>query len=129
MSEQKKGPADNGTPQEEQPKETLLDLADEYFECWRPALTIKSSEFLGKRLSITQAQVTALVRDNEILRASNINLHERVLHLELGYSQLCKAWDENKALHHEIGVRQKNHVQTCHRNFTKIAEELKRRGI
>ena len=126
MTEQKKSPADNEASNKKSSKETLIDLANEYFECWKAALTIESSKFLGKRLAIAQAELTYLVRDNEILRASNKNLHDRVLHLELGYAQLCDAHDQNKSLHHEIGVRQKNHIERCDTNFAKIQTVIDR---
>ena len=88
MTNKKNPPAGNEGKKDKQPENILIDLSEEYYQSWLPALTIESSKFLGKRLSITQAQVTAIVRDNEILRASNINLHERVLHLEKRCSDL-----------------------------------------
>ena len=126
MTDNKKSPDANEASSKKSSKETLIDLANEYFESWLPALTIESSKFLGRRLAIAQAELTHLVRDNQILRASNKNLHDRVLHLELGYAQLCDAHDQNKALHHEIGVRQKKHVETCDTNFAKIQTVIDR---
>ena len=127
MTSNKKSPESNNEASSKKSiKETLIDLAEEYFECWKPFLTIESSKFLGKILAIVKAEIAHLVRDNEILRASNKNLHDRVLHLELGYSQLCDAHDQNKQLHHEIGVRQKNHIERCDTNFAKIQTYIDR---
>tara|TARA_Y100001938_G_C7999750_1_gene384038 strand:+ start:537 stop:926 length:390 start_codon:yes stop_codon:yes gene_type:complete len=128
MNKQEKSPDANEAPKKSDSQISLIDLAEEYYQAWLPALSIESTRFLGKRLSIAQAELAFLVRDNELLRASNKNLHDRVLHLELGYSQLCDAHDQNKKIHHEIGVRQKNHIQICDKNFTKIQDVLKRMG-
>ena len=124
MTEHKKSPADNEAPKEKQPEQSLIDLAEEYFESWKPVLRFEGTQLLGKRLAITTATVAHLVRDNEILRASNKNLHDRVLFLEKGYSDFCKAYDENKHLHLELGTRQKKHIETCDKNFLKLKEQV-----
>ena len=124
MNEKKKSPADNEAPKEKQPEQSLIDLAEEYFESWKPVLRFEGTQLLGKRLAITTATVAHLVRDNDILRASNKNLHDRLLHLEKGYADLCKAYDENKLLHLELGTRQKKHVETCDTNFLKLKEQV-----
>ena len=129
MTSNKKSPS---TPEEASNKkgikETLIDLAEEYFECWKPALTIESSKFLGKILAIVKAQVALLVRDNDLLRAQNKNLNERIEHLEKGYTDLCVGWDENKKLHLELGTRQKKHIDRCDTNFAKIQKFIDRLG-
>ena len=127
MTENKKSPDANEAPKKTI-KEILIDLANDYFQCWLPALKGDSSKFLGRRLAIAQAEITRIVNDNEILVAANKHLPERVAHLEIGYSQLCDAHDENKRLHHEIGVRQKKHIETCDKNFLNLKgaiEELR----
>ena len=127
MSDQQKSPeSNNEAPKEKQPEQSLIDLAEEYFESWKPVLRFEGTQLLGKRLAITTATVAHLVRDNDILRASNKNLHDRLLHVEKAYTDLCKANDENKLLHLELGTRQKKHVDTCDTNFKKLKEAIEK---
>jgi len=122
MTNKKNPPAGNEGKKDKQLENILIDLSEEYYQSWLPALTIESSKFLGKRLSITQAQVTAIVRDNEILRASNINLHERVLHLEKMCADLCRK--NNQSYHAMIKIKE------GHNKFIDDTNrKLKSRGI
>ena len=104
MTTQKKVPAANEAPKGKKPDSTLIELAEDYYQCWLPALSIESSKFLGKRLSIAQAEVVLLVRDNEVLRASCINLHQRVLHLEKMCADLCRK--NNQCYHALIKIKE-----------------------
>ena len=124
MSKQEKSPASNEAPIDRELESSLVDLAEEYFESWRPVLRFEGTQLLGKRLAITTATVAHLVRDNDILRASNKNLHDRLFHVEKAYTDLCKANDENKLLHLELGTRQKKHIETCDNNFLKLKEQV-----
>ena len=69
-------------------------------------------------------QIVEVKKEKTILKASNTDLQNRTLDLEKGYSDLCKAYDENKRLHHEIGTRQKKHIETCDNNFLKLKEQV-----
>jgi len=103
MSKQEKSSAANGAPTNKSDT-TLIDLAEDYYQTWLPALSIESSRFLGKRLSITQSEVVLLVRDNDVLRASCINLHERVEHLEKTCADLCRK--NNQCYHALIKIKE-----------------------
>ena len=103
MSKQEKSPATNEA-QNQNSDNTLIDLAEDYYQTWLPALSIESSKFLGKRLSITQAEVNLIIRDNEVLRASCINLHQRVLHLEKMCADLCRK--NNQSYHSLIKIKE-----------------------
>jgi len=103
MSKQEKSPATNEA-QNQNSDNTLIDLAEDYYQTWLPALSIESSKFLGKRLSITQAEVNLIIRDNEVLRASCINLHQRVLHLEKMCADLCRK--NNQCYHSLIKIKE-----------------------
>ena len=103
MTEQEKSPADQAG-QKSKPDTTLIDLAEDYYQTWLPALSIESSKFLGKRLSITQAEVNLIIRDNEVLRASCIDLHQRVLHLEKMCADLCRK--NNQSYHSLIKIKE-----------------------
>jgi hypothetical protein len=104
MTTKKIVPAANEAPKEKKPDSTLIDLAEDYYQTWLPALSIESSKFLGKRLSITQAEVNLIIRDNEVLRASCINLHQRVLHLEKMCTDLCRK--NNQCYHSLIKIKE-----------------------
>jgi len=105
MSEQKKSPSTpEEAPKDKSVNEILIDLADHYFECWKPALTIESSKFLGKRLAIAQAEITLLVKERETLRAENTNLHDRLQHVEQMCADLCKA--KNQSYHALIKIKE-----------------------
>ena len=103
MSKQEKSPATNEA-QNQNSDNTLIDLAEDYYQTWLPALSIESSKFLGKRLSITQAEVNLITRDNEVLRASCINLHQRFLHLEKMCADLCRK--NNQCYHSLIKIKE-----------------------
>ena len=104
MTEQEKSPAANEASKNKKSDTTLIDLAEDYYQTWLPALSIESSEFLGKRLSITQAEVNLIIQDNEVLRASCINLHQRVLHLEKMCADLCRK--NNQSYHSLIKIKE-----------------------
>ena len=104
MTEQEKSPAANEASKNKKSDTTLIDLAEDYYQTWLPALSIESSKFLGKRLSITQAEVNLIIRDNEVLRASCINLHQRVLHLEKMCADLCRK--NNQSYHSLIKIKE-----------------------
>ena len=120
MSKQEKSSAANGAPTNKSDT-TLIDLAESYYQTWLPALSIESSRFLGKRLSITQSEVVLLVRDNDVLRASCINLHERVEHLEKTCADLCRK--NNQCYHALIKIKE------GHNKFIEETNaKLKRKG-
>jgi len=104
MTEQEKSPAANEASKNKKSDTTLIDLAEDYYQTWLPALSIESSKFLGKRLSITQAEVNLIIQDNEVLRASCINLHQRVLHLEKMCADLCRK--NNQSYHSLIKIKE-----------------------
>ena len=104
MSNQEKSPACNEAKQGKSVKEILIDLANDKYESWKQFLTIESSRFLGKRLAITDATVAVLVRDNDILRASNKNLHDRLLQVEQMCADLCRA--KNQSYHALIKIKE-----------------------
>ena len=104
MSSQEKSPASNEAPRGKSVKEILIDLANDKYESWKQFLTIESSRFLGKRLAITDATVAGLVRDNEIHRASNKNLHDRLLHVEKMCADLCRK--NNQSYHALIKLKE-----------------------
>ena len=121
MSKQEKSSAANGAPTNKSDT-TLIDLAEDYYQTWLPALSIESSKFLGKRLSITQAEVNLIIRDNEVLRASCINLHQRVLHLEKMCADLCRK--NNQCYHALIKIKE------GHNKFIEETNaKLKRKGV
>ena len=66
----------------------------------------------------------AILKELDLYRNSIINLHDRVLKLEKGYSDLCGIHDKWKQLHFEIGTKQKKHIDTCDKNFLKIKESI-----
>ena len=104
MTEQEKSPASNEAPRGKSVKEILIDLANDKYESWKQFLTIESSRFLGKRLAITDATVAGLVRDNEILRSENQNLHARVMHVEQMCADLCRK--HNQCYHSLIKIKE-----------------------
>ena len=104
MNEKKKSPADNEAPKEKQPEQSLIDLAEEYFESWKPVLRFEGTQLLGKRLAITTATVAHLVRDNDILRGENQNLHARVKHVEQMCADLCRK--HNQCYHSLIKIKE-----------------------
>ena len=122
MTTKKIVPAANEAPKGKKTDSTLIDLAEDYYQTWLPALSIESSKFLGKRLSITQAEVNLIIRDNEVLRASCINLHQRVLHLEKMCADLTRK--NNQSYHALIKIREGHNKFIDDTN-----KKLKSRGI
>ena len=104
MSSQEKSPASNEAPRDKELESSLVDLAEEYFESWKPVLRFEGTQLLGKRLAITTATVAHLVRDNEILRAENHNLHARVKHVEQMCADLCRK--HNQCYHSLIKIKE-----------------------
>ena len=104
MSSQEKSPACNEAPKDKSVTQILIDLANDKYESWKQFLTIESSRFLGKRLAVTDATVAGLVRDNEIHRASNKNLHDRLLHVEQMCADLCRK--NNQSYHALIKLKE-----------------------
>ena len=100
----KKSPASNEAPRDKELESSLVDLAEEYFESWKPVLRFEGTQLLGKRLAITTATVAHLVRDNEILRAENHNLHARVKHVEQMCADLCRK--HNQCYHSLIKIKE-----------------------
>jgi len=104
MTEQEKSPASNEAPINNDVEASLVDLAEEYYECWKPVLRFEGTQLLGKRLAITTATVAHLVRDNDILRAENQNLHARVKHVEQMCADLCRK--HNQCYHSLIKIKE-----------------------
>ena len=104
MSKQEKSPASNEAPIDRELESSLVDLAEEYFESWRPVLRFEGTQLLGKRLEITTATVAHLVRDNDILRGENQNLHARVKHVEQMCADLCRK--HNQCYHSLIKIKE-----------------------
>jgi len=131
---------------------SMISLADSILAEWKAYLNGEGETILGQEVSFNRAvlltlqkavstreetyrrllivsheqtkQIVELKEQVQILKASNTNLQNRVLDLEKGYSDLCKAYDENKLLHLELGTRQKKHVETCDKNFLKLKEQV-----
>ncbi len=122
MTEQEKSPASNEAPINNDVEASLVDLAEEYYECWKPVLRFEGTQLLGKRLAITTATVAHLVRDNDILRAENQNLHARVKHVEQMCADLCRK--HNQCYHSLIKIKE-GHNQFIDETNTK----LKRAGF
>ena len=104
MTEQKKSPDANEAPINKDVEASLVDLAEEYYECWKPVLRFEGTQLLGKRLAITTATVAHLVRDNDILRGENQNLHARVKHVEQMCADLCRK--HNQCYHSLIKIKE-----------------------
>ena len=118
--------------------QNVLEFADCLLDEWRPYLLTEGDMLLGRELSIDRAIIHQLqkavatrsttydlvlktlsetVKELDALRTENKQLKK-------GYQDLCKAWDENKLLHLELGTRQKKHVETCDKNFLKLKEQV-----
>ena len=148
MKNNKKDPL---TPEEIQKENETLDslaiaafkdLVDSIQSEIKPYLATEGEQVLGNEVSVNRA---SLIKINQALASRNeayeqalillnkqnrkiVNLTEENKVLKGGYEDLCISYDGIKKFLHEISVRQKNHVERCDGNFSRIEKVLNNWG-
>jgi len=138
MTDKKKAPL---TPEESNRRDkqildslmeaSMISLADSILAEWKAYLNGEGETILGQEVSFNRAILLQLQKAvstrEDTYRQLLVLVHEhtnQIVQLKKGYEDLCKAYDENKLLHLELGTRQKKHVETCDKNFLKLKEQV-----
>jgi len=123
-------------------KASLLDLASSIYSEFRPYLLSEGEQLLGHEFSFDRAVLIGIQKHVktrnetyekalELIHALTKEIHslrEENKVLKGGYEDLCISYDGIKKFLHEISVRQKNHVERCDGNFSRIEKVLNNWG-